>query len=156
MSDTCEQSGVSVSTEGIGSFLFGQSCEWEVKGHNITNVLGCYFQHIVGLQQEITLGAKRPNAGLAAKAEPELLFLLAHDQSTPAELRVAAAERAASLNIIAGDDLARAYREAAQALPNNLQSGPALRARLFAAFESAPSVKIRAESIAALLASAHE
>jgi len=104
----------------------------------------------------ITLGAKRPSVDLAAKAEPELLFYLAHDRSTPAELRVAAAEWAASLNIIAGDDLARAYREAAQALPNNSQSGPALRARLFAAFDSAPSVKIRAESISALLASARD
>ena len=104
----------------------------------------------------ITLGAKRPSADLAAKAEPELLFYLARDQSTPAELRVAAAERAASLNIIAGDDLARAYREAAQALPNTAQSGPALRARLFAAFDNAPSVKIRAESISALLASARD
>lgn len=104
----------------------------------------------------ITLGARRPSADLAAKADPELLFLLAHDQATPAELRAAAAERAASLNIVGGEDLARAYREAAPALPNNSQSGPALRARLFAAFDSAPSVKMRAESIAALLASARD
>jgi len=104
----------------------------------------------------LTLGARRPAGDLAAKAEPELLFLLAHDPSTPAELRVASAERAASLNIIGGEDLARAYRQAAQALPNTAQSGPALRARLFAAFESAPSVKIRAESISALLASARD
>jgi hypothetical protein len=104
----------------------------------------------------LVLGDRRPAAELAAKAEPELLFLLAHDPSTPAKLRVAAAERAASLNIIGGEDLARAYREAAQALPNTAKSGPALRARLFAAFDSAPSVKIRAESIAALLASARD
>jgi hypothetical protein len=104
----------------------------------------------------LNLGGKRPSADLAAKAEPELLFLLARDPSAPAELRVASAERAAALNIIAGDDLARAYREAAQALPKTAQSGPALRARLFAAFESAPSAKIRAESIAALLASARD
>ena len=93
----------------------------------------------------LTLGGERPTAGLAAAAEPPLLFLLTHDQSAPAEPRVAATERAASLNIIAGEDLARAYREAAQALPNTAKSSPALRARLFAAFESAPSVKIRAE-----------
>ena len=37
----------------------------------------------------LTLGAERPAAGLAAKAAPELLFLLAHDPSTPVELRVA-------------------------------------------------------------------
>jgi hypothetical protein len=104
----------------------------------------------------LTLGAQRPSAGLAAKAEPDLLFLLAHDPSTPAELRVASAERAASLNIIGGGDLARAYREAAPALPASAQSGPALRARLFVAFDNAPSVKIRAESIAALLASARD
>jgi hypothetical protein len=104
----------------------------------------------------LTLGEERPAADLAATAEPPLLFLLAQDQSAPAELRVAAAERAASLNIIAGEELALAYREAAQALPNTAKSGPALRARLFAAFETAPSVKIRAESIEALLASARD
>ena len=104
----------------------------------------------------LILGDRRSGADLAAKAEPELLFLLAHDQSTPAELRVAAAERAPSLNIIGGDDLARAYRQAAQALPNTAKSGPALRSRLFAAFDNAPSVKIRAESISALLASARD
>jgi hypothetical protein len=104
----------------------------------------------------LTLGDKRPSADLAAKAEPELLFLLASDETAPAELRVAAAERAAALNIIAGQDLARAYRDAARALPKTTQSPPALRALLFAAFESAPSVKIRAESISALLASARD
>ena len=86
------------------------------------------------------------------QATPELLYLLAHDEAAPPELRLAAAERAASLNVIAGEDLARAYREAAAKLPKAAQSGPALRARLFAAFESAPSANIRAESIAALLA----
>lgn len=104
----------------------------------------------------LNLGDKRPTADLAAKAEPELLYFLAHDEGAPAELRVASAERAASLNIIAGQDLARAYREAARALPKTARSAPALRARLFAAFESAPSVKIRGESIAALLASARD
>jgi hypothetical protein len=104
----------------------------------------------------LCLGDERPGADLAAAAEPPLLYLLAHDQSAPAELRVAAAERAASLNIIAGKDLAVAYRAAARALPNTARSGPALRARLFATFESAPSVKIRAESIEALLASARD
>src|SRR3990172_3551399 len=104
----------------------------------------------------LSLGETRPTSDLAAKAEPELLFFLAHDEGAPAELRVASAEQAAALNIIAGQDLARAYREAARALPKAAQSAPALRARLFAAFESAPSVKIRAESIAALLASARD
>jgi hypothetical protein len=104
----------------------------------------------------LSLDAKRPTAELAAKAEPALLFYLVRDETAPAELRVASAERAASLNIIAGQNLARAYREAAQSLPNTAQSAPALRARLFTAFESAPSVKIRAESISALLASARD
>lgn len=104
----------------------------------------------------LSLGENRPGSDLAAKAEPELLFLLAHDDTAPSELRVTAAERAASLNIIAGKELARAYREAAKALPKTAQSPPALRARLFATFENAPSAKIRAESIAALFESARD
>ena len=96
----------------------------------------------------LSAGEKRPGAELAAKADPELLFLLAREVTAPA------AERAASLNIIAGEDLARAYRESAQALSKTAQSPPAMRAKLFAAFEAAPSAKIRAESIAALLESA--
>jgi hypothetical protein len=104
----------------------------------------------------LSLGGTRPKQDLAAKAEPALLYLLARDGTAPAELRIAAAERGAALNIIAGDDLARAYREAAQALPKTASSPPALRAKLFAAFENAPSAKIRAESIAALLASARD
>ena len=54
---------------------------------------------------------------------------------------VAAAERAASLNVIAGKELARAYREAAAKLPEGAKSGSALRPRLFASFETAPSAK---------------
>ena len=93
---------------------------------------------------------------LAAKASPELLFRLARDAGAAPELRLAAAERAASLNVIAGDELARAYREAAAKLPEGAKSGPALRARLFASFDNAPSANIRAESIGALLASARD
>jgi hypothetical protein len=93
---------------------------------------------------------------LAAKASPELLFRLARDAGAAPELRLAAAERAASLNVIAGDELARAYREAAAKLPAGAKSGPALRARLFASFDNAPSANIRAESIGALLASARD
>jgi hypothetical protein len=104
----------------------------------------------------LSLAEKRPTAALAPKADPELLFLLAHDETAPAELRVAAAERGASVNIVAGKDLARAYRASAPALPKNAESPAALRAKLFAAFESAPSAKIRAESIAALLESARD
>ena len=65
-------------------------------------------------------------ADLAAKATPELLFLLAHDDEAPAELRLAAAERAASLNIIDGETLANVYRDAAPKLPKSAQSPAAL------------------------------
>jgi nucleotide-binding universal stress UspA family protein len=91
-----------------------------------------------------------------AKASPELLYRLAQDESVAPELRLAAAERAASLNVIGGEELARAYREAVPALPKTANSPPALRAKLFASFESAPSAKMRAESISALLASARD
>jgi hypothetical protein len=104
----------------------------------------------------LKLDGKPIKAKLAAKASPELLFRLARDQDVAPELRLAAAERAASLNVIAGYELARAYREAAAKLPEGAKSGPALRARLFASFENAPSANIRAESIGALLASARD
>ena len=104
----------------------------------------------------LKLDGKPIKPDLAAKASPELLFRLARDEDASPELRLAAAERAASLNVIAGEDLARAYREAAAKLPKGAKSGPALRAQLFASFETAPSANIRAESIAALLASARD
>jgi hypothetical protein len=104
----------------------------------------------------LKLGDKPVKPDLAAKASPELLYMIAHEDAAQPELRLAAAERAASLNIIAGDELARAYREASAKLSKAAQSGPALRAKLFAAFESAPSANVRAESIAALLASARD
>ena len=61
------------------------------------------------------------------------------------ELRVAAAERAASLNIIDGETLATVYRDAAPRLPKSAQSPAALRAKLFASLEAQTSEKIRAE-----------
>ena len=91
-----------------------------------------------------------------AKASPGLLYRLVHDEGISPELRLAAAERAASLNIIDGEVLGRVYREAGAGMAKTAQSGPALRARLFAAFESAPSINLRAESIEALLASARD
>jgi hypothetical protein len=91
---------------------------------------------------------------IVERATPELLFVMAGDKTAPPELRLEAAERAAALNIIDGKRLALAYREAEAALPKDAQSPPALRARLFVAFERAPSTKIRAESIDALLKSA--
>jgi hypothetical protein len=103
----------------------------------------------------LTLGGGALGADLAAKAAPPLLFRLAHDPNAAPELRLAAAERAASLNIVDGTVLADAYREAAPKL-GKAQSPPALRARLFAALEAAPSAKIRADSIDALLASGRD
>ncbi|HEU0018022.1 MAG TPA: hypothetical protein VFQ31_06645, partial [Methyloceanibacter sp.] len=91
-------------------------------------------------------------ADVAAKAAPELLVLLARDDEAPAELRLAAAERAASLNVIDGETLASVYSDAAPKLPKSAQTPSALRAKLFAALESQTSEKIRAESIDALLA----
>ena len=95
--------------------------------------------------------ANRPD--IAAKASPELLFLLTQDDEAGPELRLAAAERAASLNVIDGEALASVYRDAAAKLPKSAQSPAALRAKLFAALEGQTSEKIRADSIDALLAS---
>ena len=104
----------------------------------------------------LKLGQGSVRADIAAKATPELLFLLARDDEAPAELRLAAAERAASLNVIDGETLASVYADAAPKLPKSAQSPTALRAKLFAALESQPSEKIRAESIDALLASSKD
>ena len=101
----------------------------------------------------LKLGQTGGSADIAARATPELLFLLARDKDTPAELRLAAAERAAALNIIDGEALAAAYRDAAPKLGKSAQSPAALRARLFATLEGQAAGKIRAESIDALLAS---
>jgi hypothetical protein len=101
----------------------------------------------------LKLGQSANRPDIAAKAGPELLFLLAHDDDAPPELRVAAAERAASLNVIGGETLAAVYRDAAARLPKSAQSPSALRAKLFASLEAQTSEKTRAESIDALLAS---
>jgi hypothetical protein len=101
----------------------------------------------------LKLGQSANRSDIAAKASPELLFLLARDDEAPAELRVAAAERAAALNIVGGETLATVYRDAAPRLPKSAQSPWALRAKLFASLEAQTSEKIRAESIDALLAS---
>jgi hypothetical protein len=103
----------------------------------------------------LTLAGGPLARNLAVKATPPLLYRLARDPNAPPELRLAAAERAAARNIIDGATLAAAYREAAPKLGKE-QSPPALRARLFAALEAAPSAKIRAESIDALLASGRD
>jgi hypothetical protein len=108
---------------------------------------------LTGTAQTGARSTAKPNV---AKASSERLYRLAHDEGIPPEVRLAAAERAASLNIIDGEVLARVYREAAPAVAKQAMSGPALRARLFATFETAPSAKIRAESISALLASARD
>ena len=79
----------------------------------------------------LALDGKGLGPDLAAKASPELLFRLAHDPQAPAELKLAAAERAAALNIIDGAALADVYRDAAAKLGKQVQSAPALRAQTF-------------------------
>jgi hypothetical protein len=101
----------------------------------------------------LKLGQSATRPDIAAKAGPELLFLLARDDEALPELRVAAAERAAALNIIDGEALATVYLDAAPRLPKSAQSPAALRAKLFASLEAQTSEKIRAQSIDALLAS---
>ena len=92
----------------------------------------------------------------SGKANPERLYFLAHDEDLAAEARLGAAERAAALNIIAGETLARIYRESAPKLPKSAQSASALRAKLFVALAGQSSAKLRGESIDALLASARD
>jgi hypothetical protein len=100
-----------------------------------------------------------PVQSFAAEAEgggaasPMALFFLAQDDREEPELRLAAAERAAALNIIDGRTLARAYRETAPNLPKSAQTPAALRAKLFASLDGQASAATRAESIDALLAS---
>jgi hypothetical protein len=103
----------------------------------------------------LKLDTKSLTTSLAAKASPALLFLIAHDDTAPPGLRLAAAERAASLNVIDGATLAKAYRDVAPKLAK-AASPPELRAKLFNALEAAPSAKIRTESIDALLASGRD
>jgi len=104
----------------------------------------------------LKLGHAATGAEIAARATPDLLYLIARDPSAAPELRVAAAERAAALNIIDGTALAAAYGDAASRLPKSAQSPPALRAKLFATLNGQASPKIRAESIDALLASGRD
>jgi hypothetical protein len=103
----------------------------------------------------LRLDPKRLRPEIAMRATPDLLYRLAHDDAVPPELKLAAAERAAALNIVDGRTLAAAYRDAAPKLGKS-QTPPALRARLFAALEAAPTAKIRADSIDALLVSGRE
>jgi len=104
----------------------------------------------------LKLGHAATGAGIAARATPDLLYLIARDRSAASELRVAAAERAAAVNIIDGTALAAAYGDAAPRLPKSMQSPPALRAKLFATLNGQASPKVRAESIDALLASGRD
>jgi hypothetical protein len=103
----------------------------------------------------LKLDPKSLPPSLATKASPALLFLIAHDEAALPALRLAAAERAASLNVIDGPALAKAYRDVAPKIEKPA-APPELRAKLFAALEAAPSAKIKAESIDALLASARD
>lgn len=103
----------------------------------------------------LKLDPKSLPSSLAAKASPALLFLIAHDDNAPPGLRLAAAERAASLNVIDGAALAKAYRDVAAKI-TKAGTPQELRAKLFAALEAAPSAKLKAESIDALLASGRD
>jgi hypothetical protein len=84
------------------------------------------------------------------------LFFLAQDDREDAELRLAAAERAAALNIIDGITLGRAYGETAAKLPKSAPSPAALRAKLFASLATQSSPATRAESVDALFASGQD
>jgi hypothetical protein len=91
--------------------------------------------------------------GEGGDASPVALFFLAQDENEEPQVRLAAAERAAALNVIGGEALARAYREVAPKLAKGEKSPAALRARLFASLDAQGSAATRAESIDALLAS---
>lgn len=112
-----------------------------------------------GRANELAALLRVPVESLASESQsvgtmsPMALFFLAQDDQEDAELRLAAAERAAALNIIDGAALARAYREAAPRLPKSAQTPAALRAKLFASLQGQASPETRAESIDALLAS---
>jgi hypothetical protein len=101
----------------------------------------------------LKLGQSGGDTEIAARATPELLFLLARDKDAAAELRLAAAERGAALNVVDGEALGAAYAQAAPALAKSAPSPADLRARLFTTLGSQTSAKIRGESIDALLAS---
>jgi hypothetical protein len=102
---------------------------------------------------QVTVQSLASEAEGGGAASPMALFFLAQDDREEPELRLAAAERAAALNIIDGRTLARAYRETAPKLPQSAQTPAALRAKLFASLDGQASAAIRAESIDALLAS---
>ena len=112
-----------------------------------------------GRAEELAELLRQPVQSLASEAQasgaasPIALFFLAQDSQEDAELRLAAAERAASLNVIDGCALAGAYRETAPKLPKSAHAPAALRAKLFASLDRQASPASRAESIDALLAS---
>ncbi len=108
----------------------------------------------ISMKQLDRVGKRR--GGSAAKASAEDLYFLARDASLPPEERLAAAERAAALNILEGDKLAEIYRKAVPKLPDSADGASALRAKLFVALGAQDSPKLRAEAIDALLASARD
>lgn len=93
---------------------------------------------------------------IATKASPALLYRLASDKDSSAALHLAAAERAASLNVIDGETLGQAYRETAAGVAKSGQTPASLRARLFVALAGQQDAATQAESIDALMASAHD
>src|SRR4029079_3741988 len=104
----------------------------------------------------LKLGKTAGGAEIVPRATPELLYRLARDKDAAPSLHVAAAERAAALNVIDGETLGQAYREAASAVAKSAQSPASLRARLFVALAGHQDASTQAESIDALLASARD
>jgi hypothetical protein len=104
----------------------------------------------------LKLGKTADGTEIVTRATPELLYRLARDKDAAASVHLAAAERAAALNIIDGETLGQAYREAASGVAKSAQSPASLRARLFVALAGQQDATTQAESIDALLASAKD
>ncbi|MFD0986177.1 hypothetical protein [Methyloligella solikamskensis] len=104
----------------------------------------------------LRLGKVALPASLADSANPTLLSRIAQDSEVSPELRLAAAERGASLHLVDGEVLREAYTQAAPQLGKEASAPYALRAKLFVNLQKAPSAAYRAESIDALLSSGKE
>ncbi len=110
----------------------------------------------------LTLTKQRPGAEVVGRATPALLVFLAKDASAPEPLRLAAADRAAQLNLIDGAALAQAYRGAhfAQAEIAKILSAPRSSARrralLFQAMSAASDPREKTKLLRVLMGSAEK
>lgn len=93
-------------------------------------------------------------AGMQERAQPGLLQLLAKSETVPAGLRVQASERAAAANILTPEELAEAYRAAAQGGGSEGQVRGLERARYFVTAEQNQAQFSRTRDLRALLDSA--